>query len=552
MRHATLSALLALVAVPVQAQVVRGRVHDANAGTPVVGALVSLLGATGDSALVGVLTTTTGDFAVRAPGAGNYRLAVKRIGVQRFVSDAFALGAGESRTMDVPIAAVAMSLPEVNVSGLCATRPRELGRIASLWDEARTALEATEISLRDRLMVASITRYAAELDPATLRVFFDWRSDAQVMTSQPFQSPSGESLSEGGFWREFSEDSVVYLAPDAGALISNAFIRDHCFTLVRAPRGRPELVGLGFAPSRDRTVPDIVGTIWLDAKAFELRHIEFRYTDMPDIPEAGRVGGEVHFSKLGSGAWIVSRWFIRTPQVVAVPDAVKPRRQLYEVGGTVVSESASSSIAFARLSGVVRDSGGRPLPDAVVRAIGTHRQAVTDAGGAFTLDSLPPGGLSVVAHTDGYDAFAVLAASRRLTLQPGQSLRIDLRTPDGGDIRAQLCSDPDLQFIQRARGRGALRLLMVDSATSAPVPGARFVATWPAQWDGIGTVGENREQEVVTDARGAATYCDLPFGSNRPIDVALVGPDGSRIPLMTVRLTIGGITGRVVTARVAR
>ena len=44
---------------------------------------------------------------------------MKRIGVQRFVSVPFALGSGETRSIDVPIAALAMTLPEVSVSGLC-------------------------------------------------------------------------------------------------------------------------------------------------------------------------------------------------------------------------------------------------------------------------------------------------------------------------------------------------------------------------------------------------------------------------------------------------
>ena len=226
-----------------------------------VGALVSLLGETGDSTLVSVLSARSGEYAIRAPGAGTYRLAVKRIGVQRFVSVPFALGSGETRSIDVPIAALAMALPEVSVSGLCVTRPRDLRRIASLWDEARTALEATEISLRDRLIEAQISRYAAEVELGSLRVLFDWRSDAQVMVRQPFTSLSGDSLSALGYWRQLEGDSVEYMAPDASALASNAFIRDHCFSLSRSPRrNRPDLVGLAFAPARDRTLPDIAGT----------------------------------------------------------------------------------------------------------------------------------------------------------------------------------------------------------------------------------------------------------------------------------------------------
>ncbi len=533
------------------AQVVRGRVTEVNSSTPVVGALVSLLGDAGDSTIVSVLTTPAGDYAVRAPGAGTYRLAVKRIGVQRFVSVPFFLGTGETRSLDVPIAALAMTLPEVNVSGLCVTRPGELRRIASLWDEARTALEATEISLRDRLIEAKISRYAAEVDPGSLRVLFDWRSDAQVMVSQPFTSLSGDSLSAVGYWRHLEGDSVEYMAPDASALASNAFIRDHCFVLAAARRGRPDLVGLSFVPARDRTLPDIMGTIWLDARGFELRFIEFRYTRLPQMPDAERVGGEVHFARLASGAWIVDRWFIRMPQVIVTPQSLVPQRQLFEEGGAVITEDVASSVEPASVTGVVRDSAGRPISGAVVRAIGTHRQVLTADDGAFALDSLPPGGLSVVAHTDGYDSFAVLAASRRLDLQPGRAQRIELRAPDSGDIRSAVCTDPNLWYIQRARGRGALRLLMVDSATSVPMPGIRFLASWPPEAEpGGGTQGEERYQQAVTDSRGAATFCDLPHGF--PIEVSLLNAGGGRTHVMMIELTRAGITGRVVMGRVNR
>src|SRR5688572_19825565 len=343
--------MIALAALPLNAQVVRGRVTEGSSTLPVPGALASLLLETADSVLASTLTTQEGDYALRAPAPGRYRLAVKRIGVRRFVSAPFDIAEGETRVLDVSLDPVALTLPEVTVSGLCATNPRDLRRIASLWDEARTALEATEISQRERLISATISRYAGELDPPSLRVLFDWRSDAQLLVQQPFTSLSGDSLSAVGYWRQLPGDSVEFLAPDASALSSNAFLRDHCFTLAGAPRARPDLVGLRFVPSRDRKLPDIAGTVWLDARRFELRFIEFRYTLLPEMPNADRVGGEVHFSRLGTGAWIVERWFIRMPQVMVVPDALEPRRQLYEEGGAVVTDGVASSTRPATVTG---------------------------------------------------------------------------------------------------------------------------------------------------------------------------------------------------------
>ncbi len=535
-----------LAASPLAAQVIRGRVTEMNSATPVAGALVSLLGETSDAAMVSVLTTSEGEYAVRAPSAGRYRLAVKRIGVRRFVSAAFDLAAGETRALDVPIDAVALTLPEVMVSGLCVTRPRELARIASLWDEARTALAATEISLRDSLIQARISRYAGELDPPSLRVLFDWRSDMQMLVDQPFTSLSGDSLSAVGYWRQLPGDSVEYLAPDASALASNAFLHDHCFGLAPALRGRPELVGLTFVPARDRRLPDISGTIWLDARRFELRFIAFRYTRLPALPNTDRIGGEVHFARLGTGAWIVDRWFIRMPQVV-VPADDWPRRQLREEGGAVIADGMSPSSRLASVSGVFRDSSGRPAAGAVIRAIGTHRQVMTGADGAFRFDSLSPGGLSLVAHTDDYDALAILAASRRVELQAGRAQRVELRAPNAAALRRETCPTA----VGSGPRRGVLRLLMVDSASAVPLPGIRFLVSWPAITENADAdPSQERSRQAVTDARGAATFCNLPIGFS--LEVSVVGTGGGRAHVMMVATTRNGIVGRVVSGRVNR
>jgi hypothetical protein len=523
---------------PADAQIVRGQVTEVGSQLPVVGALVSVLGETGDSALVNALTNPTGHYALRAPGAGVYRLAVKKIGVQRFVTVPFKLEVGDTRELDVPIASIAMALPEVTVSGLCAARPREFGRISALWEEARTALDATTISLRDQLMDVNITRYAAELDPDNLRPLFDWRSDGRVTTRQPFSSLTGDELSAAGYVRRLPGDSIEYLAPDASALASNAFIRDHCFTLAAASRNRPGLVGIGFRPTARRELPDIMGTVWLDARSFELRMVEFRYTRVPATLYAHRAGGEVHFARLASGAWVVDRWFIRMPQVLK-PDAAEPRHQLFEEGGAALTEGAFPMRRPGRLVGVVRDSIGRPVSGAVVRALGTYRQAVTGRDGAYRLDSLPAGSIAVTVHTDGYDAFAVLAGRARVDIHPGVESRVDLLGPRADDIRRETCLDPNLRYIQRARPRGALRVLMVDNATSVPMPGVSIQAQWASR---VGVASEI--QIAVTDMRGAAAFCDLPV--DFPVDISLIGTDGTPVYTTTVRVKRAGIATRVI------
>ena len=149
-----------------------------------------------------------------------------------------------------------------------------------------------------------------------------------------------------------------------------------------------------------------------------------------------------------------------------------------------------------------------------------------------------------------------------LPIQGGQlcPYRVDLRARDSGNIRNEVCPDPNVRYIQRARVRGALRLILVDSATSVPMTGIRFLVSWPARTDaalrrtaapnGPGWAGAEQNQQALTDSRGAATFCDVPYGF--PVEVSLPGPTGLRAHVMMVELGRTGITGRVVYGRINR
>lgn len=99
-----------------------------------------------------------------------------------------------------------------------------------------------------------------------------------------------------------------------------------------------------------RTTPDVEGTIWLDAKTFELRLVEFQFMQLPRATITRGIGGEVRFAHLPSSAWIVDRWFIRMPRYSArplmrssgipgqPPTEIQQVINLIEVGGTVTPE----------------------------------------------------------------------------------------------------------------------------------------------------------------------------------------------------------------------
>jgi hypothetical protein len=305
------------------AQSLRGIVKEQSTATPLAGVLMTLTGdSAGATVVASVLTNDQGAFALRAPQPGRYRLGAKRIGVRRFESESIELGESQDVERDIELEALVYRLPVVTVRSdpLCVRRADQTARVASLWDEASTALTATQVSLRDRLVRARVVRYTRHLDARSLQVEAEpMRRQTDGVVEQPFVSLSGEALSSGGYWRTLPNDSIAYYAPDATVLLSAAFARDHCFTATEGRGDRNGLIGMAFEPVSGRDVPDVRGTIWLDARTFELRLVEFRYSRLPAATGNRNIGGEVHFERLPSGAWIVGRWFIRMPRYDKTP-----------------------------------------------------------------------------------------------------------------------------------------------------------------------------------------------------------------------------------------
>lgn len=328
-RHASWSSvalLLVVVAGTAHGQVVRGVVTGQSSAAPLAGVLVTLepvvdsarahlepVALASASGLTG-LTSQRGEFAIRAPSAGTYRLSAKRIGVQRFLSESFALAGGETRFMEIVLEPALQRLPEVRVAApaICVAREEQVSQVAALWDEASTALTANRISLRDRLFQGNVTRYVRELDPRSRRVLSEARSETRGIMDRPLTGLGGDSLSKIGYWQPTGDGrTIVYHAPDAEVLLSAAFRRDHCFSLAGPSRNRRGLVGIAFTPLPERTTGEVAGTLWLDAKSFELRLVEFRYVGGGDLGDAA--GGELHFERLTNGAWVLRHWLVRMP-----------------------------------------------------------------------------------------------------------------------------------------------------------------------------------------------------------------------------------------------
>lgn len=557
MRRCLLPLLFGFLPPVAGAQVVRGTTSELASSAPIAGVLVTLEPASGDPALrVAVLSGAQGEYAVRARAAGRYRVSAKRIGAQRFTSEAFELATGETRRLDIRLEALAQMLPEVRVSDseFCVRNAGEQSRVASLWDEVRTVLTAAQVSLRDRLFEGQLTKYSRGLDARTLRVLEESWADQQGLMDRPFVSLSGDSLSRVGY-RRVVGDVQYYYAPDAEVLLSRAFLRDHCYGVVEGSRDRRGLIGIAFAPIPSRMVADVEGTIWLDARSYELRFVEFRYTGIEPFAGSDRVGGEVHFGKLANGAWVTSRWFVRMPQFgrsvrpvessTRLPTVIlRPTmHRLIEEGGIVFTRGLRMFERPAAVTGVVQDSAGRPFPGATVRLGGTPFSTITGDDGSFRLDSLPAGRFTLIAEHASYTGAGSYVADEAVDLREGVSASHTLRAARTSELIERLCEGR-----QPGRGNGVVRILVADSVTSRPLPSLRVWLRWGNRRS-LGAGSAAGGFETLTDGSGAVTFCDLPADAS-PWFSAVRADGRPTADSVAVAITRGGLAVmRVRTAR---
>lgn len=86
-------ALCVLLAAPLGAQTLRGRILDSTSGEPVMLAYVGLM-AEGRNLVVAGLASTEGEFALEAPDEGSYFIYVARTGYETLMDGVFELGDG--------------------------------------------------------------------------------------------------------------------------------------------------------------------------------------------------------------------------------------------------------------------------------------------------------------------------------------------------------------------------------------------------------------------------------------------------------------------------
>lgn len=398
------------------AQVVRGSVVDSATSRPIDDFTVQLIDAAGVS-VAATLAQAGGRFALHAPAAGMYRLRVLRIGFRRTDTPAFAIGKGETVERLVAMPQVSVALTSIRVVGdqRCEDMPDGGEAIATVWDEARKAVQAVQLTGSEQRLHMKVREYTRNLSLRDGDVTDEKSGEREGLSANPYQSPDAASLARDGYVQR-RPDGTWYYAPDARALLSDAFVATHCFRLREDAVSGDSLIGIAFEPVRRRPPPDIRGVLYVDRRSAELRELRYTYTSLPAVAEERDFGGRVAFQRVPGGGWIIREWLVRGPLFTVRQRADFSTSRLpahgvateagaldstltgvHEGGGEVLAARILGGAtvwarSFGSVLGVLTDSAsGKGIAGADVELRGTSHRMRTDSAGAFRMDSVAPG-----------------------------------------------------------------------------------------------------------------------------------------------------------------
>jgi hypothetical protein len=323
-----------MLATGAHAQAVRGTVITPDS-LLVSGVIVTLIDSTG-TPVARALADDGGRFTMRAPSAGTYHIEAKRLAFRPTIDRPILLEEGRIllHTLVLRGAPVQLDAVRVTAEQQCETRPDSGTMAFSVWEEARKALRASQLTRLTRAYKVDVTTYVRKKSVGFYRERGNDSSTQSGMSLRPFTSRPADELADRGYITR-GPNSAVYHAPDEDVLLSESFGATHCLRIL-PDSGPDNVVRLGFAPVPGRRQTDIAGVLSIDRASSELRRLDFNFVNLPPLDVVGTPGGEIVFRRLPEGSWLIEQWAIWLPiaeqradiaPALPVPNTRMPVRQ---------------------------------------------------------------------------------------------------------------------------------------------------------------------------------------------------------------------------------
>jgi hypothetical protein len=530
-------------------QDVRIEVVEASNGKPIVGANVSVFDSAG-VLLGGGFSDQVGHIDLPTPLRSPFRVQAEKVSYDTWLSVVL-------RPSGKPIR-LRVGMTPTRLAGVVSRTETACQQLSgpgtpagALWVELRKALTASAMTEAKGLVPLDVDLYERALD-RSLGIVSERRDARTNVPRRPATGISWDQLDSAR--RGNSSGGEVYRAPDAAALLSDQFVKSHCFAAIRGYGPDNGLTGLEFKPSKVGSQPELTGVIWLDPRANALKYLNFDYVNLPIPLRIARTTGRVDFQQLEGGQWIVQRWYIRMPRTERVTSTVFGSASIardslvgfQEVGGTArPAGSAPASVAAsaapspteasatpavlasapvqAVLEGVVYDSTTGKALKGVIVSTGVGRfKARTSEGGRYEL--VIDGALSdkVIFEHPRLRLLRIPERVQTVSVAPGSRGQAVVIIPSFATLRNRLCG-------QNETGTDAQGMAVgyVKDADGNAVRGAHVWASWQVQWieQSGRLVSTNLQKTVETDTGPDGSYMMCGFTKGAQI-TAKVGRAG--------------------------
>ncbi len=538
------------------AQDVRIEVVEAANGKPIVGANVIVFDST-SLTIGGGFSDQRGRIDLPTPTRAPYRVRADKVGYDTWVSVVLRPA---GKPINLRIGMFPTRIP--GVASRTETACQQLSGpgtpTGDLWVEMRKALTANALTEARGLVALDVDLYERALD-RNLGIVAERVEQRTNIPRRPATGISWDQLDTAR--RGAAAGSDVYRAPDAATLLSEQFVKTHCFAAIRGYGPENGLNGLEFKPARVASQPELTGVIWLDPKGNSLRYLNFDYVNLPIPLRLARTTGRVEFQQLPGGQWIVPRWYIRMPRTARVtstfvgsPPVVRDSLVGFqEVGGTarpagskpadVAVDSASGlnvatpliaapPTGSATLVGVVYDSTtAMPIKGVVVSTgLGRFKTRTSD-GGRYEL--VIDGALAdkVIFDHPRLRLLRIPERVQTVSVAPGARGQAFVFIPSYTTLRGRLCGQNETGTDAQGMAVGYVK----DDAGS-PVRNAHVWATWQVQWieQNGRLVATNQQRTVETDTGPDGSYllCGFTKGAKITAKIGTAGMNPVQEALM--------------------